>query len=269
MKRVIFILIIQLVLVSCGKKDEPPQDYIQIDEKSVVNSVSTEAKLDKLAHTPELKEITFDEDTCDTNNIQTDLLIFSDKIESLGGNITDLSNYEQDSVDFQKFLSDSGVTNFTGNDFSSAGTRSKMKTCDLKDLTPPKSCWYRTLTLALITEKIENETGINLEITSHYRDRCYNKSVGGSKRSDHIAAKAIDFSLNNQQNRHRVEQFVCDQFWKENFFQGNDSSLLNNISIGVGETFLHLGVDSIHGRRHWLYSDYIKKNSMPTTCWKK
>ena len=239
-----------------------------MDEKSSSTSQSTNKKYDATSQTKLLNGLTFTDDSCENNNIQTDILIFSDKIESLGGQVNELSTYEQSPIGLQKFLLDSGLEKFNAQDFSSAGTKSKMKSCDLQDLTPPKSCWYRTLTLALLAEKITKETGVNLEITSHYRSSCYNQSVGGSKKSDHIGAKAIDFSVSNESDRHQVEQYICAELWKENLFQEDSSKQLNNISVGLGHTFMHLGVASIHGRRHWLYDNYIQNNSMPSTCWK-
>ena len=267
--KIALLLSLQLLVVACGNKQQPDQSYIQFDEVATTTSSSTEAVLDQPVKTQKLEEITFSEDSCENNNIQTDLLIFSGKIESLGGEVNDLDSYDQDITGLQKFLIDSGVKNFSSSDFSFAGTKSKMKSCGLKDLTPPKSCWYRTLTLALMTEKIENETGIDLQVTSHYRSKCYNKTVGGSKKSDHITSKAIDFSLDDQQDRHRVEQYICSEFWKSNYFADEKPGLLNNISIGIGESYLHLGIDSTHGRRHWLYPGYVKNNQMPSTCWNK
>lgn len=238
-----------------------------MDEKSSSSTESLNSELDRPSKTKQLNSVTFEEDTCESNSIQTDVMIFSDKIESLGGTVNEVYSYDPTMDGLQKFLNDSGATNLNASDFSLAGTKSKMEDCSLKDLTPPKSCWYRTLTLALISEKIENETGIDLKVTSHYRNKCYNKTVGGANSSDHIGAKAIDISLGSQINRHKVEQYICDQLWKENYFATSEKESLNNISIGIGETFLHIGIDSIHGRRHWVYDNYISSNTMPSTCW--
>ena len=271
MRKMILLTIFSLLLISCGKKDEPDQSYIAMDERPSftenITTSSTDISLDKNSKTNFLKGVTFADDNCESNSMQLDVMIFSDKIESLGGTVNEVYSYDASMNGLQKFLNDSGVTTVSAPDFSLAGTSSKMKSCGLKDLTPPKSCWYRTLTLALLSEKIERDTGVDLKVTSHYRDECYNETVGGAKTSDHISAKALDISLGSQENRHKVEEYICDQFWKEIFFGSNGDGQLNNISIGVGETFLHLGIDSIHGRRHWLYKDYLEENEYPKTCW--
>jgi hypothetical protein len=269
MKLRILVILLPLLLISCGKKDEPEQAYIVMDEKSSESSTSTNSKLDKVSTTKLLSGVSFADDTCESNSVQVDIMIFSDKIQSLGGTVNEVYSYEASMNGLQKFLNDSGVNSVSAPDLSLAGTSSKMKSCGLKDLTPPKSCWYRTLTLALLSEKIEKDTGVDLKVTSHYRDECYNETVGGASTSDHISAKALDISLGNQSNRHKVEQYICDQFWEDNFFGSGNSSDLDNISIGIGETFLHLGIDSIHGRRHWIYDNYLSNNTMPSTCWKK
>lgn len=268
MKRNLMIVLISLIAISCGKKSEPDQTYIAIDEKSSTQSNSLDKSLDKNIQTSSLKGVGFFEDTCDTNNIQRDVLIFREKIETLGGQVLGLENYEEGVIGLTKFLRDSGLMDINAVDFADAGTKSKMTKCKVKDLVPPKSCWYRTLTFGLLMEKIEVETGVKTKLTSHYRNKCYNKLVKGKSRSDHIAAKAVDISLGSQENRYKVEQFICNQMWKENYFLGtSDKSSMSNISIGLGKTFIHLGIDSVHGRRHWLYDKYLNDNNMPQTCW--
>ncbi|WP_164848224.1 D-Ala-D-Ala carboxypeptidase family metallohydrolase [Halobacteriovorax sp. HLS] len=268
MKAKILLTILTILLIGCGKKQDPDQTYIVMDESSSTSSESIAKKYDAISKTSHLEGISFTDDSCENNNIQTDILIFSDKIESLGGQINELSSYDQDAIGLQKFLSDSGLTSLNAQDFARAGTQSTMKSCDLIDLTPPKSCWYRTLALGLLSEKISEETGVQIELTSHYRSTCYNEKVGGSKKSDHIGAKAIDFSVKNEAERHRVEQYICNEIWKENLFKQSSEGQLNNISIGLGHTFMHIGLDSVHGRRHWIYDNYIQNNTMPSTCWK-
>lgn len=268
MKNKVLLIIITMIFMSCGKKEGPDQTYIIMDETSSSKSESISKEYDTQSKTTLLEGKSFTDDSCDNNNIQTDILIFSDKIESLGGQINELSAYDQDVIGLQKFLTDSGLSDLNAQNFANAGTVSKMKSCDLVDLTPPKSCWYRTLALGLLAEKISKDTGVQLELTSHYRSTCYNEKVGGSKKSDHIGAKAIDFSVEDEQQRHRIEQYICNEIWKENLFKESSTEKLNNVSIGLGHTFMHIGLDSIHGRRHWVYDNYIQNNTMPSTCWK-
>ncbi len=254
--------------LSCGQKKDPDQSYIIHDEKPSVVSTSVDKNLDQRVMTSSLKGISFSDDSCDSNNIQRDILIFREKIESLGGQLLDLTDYQEGLIGLQNFLNDSGLEGNDANDFANAGTKSKMSKCNVKNLVPPRSCWYRTLTFGLLMKKIENETGVKTNLTSHYRNKCYNKLVKGKAKSDHISAKAVDISLGGQENRFKVERYICDQMWKENYFTDiSDKAPLLNISIGLGETFLHLGLDSIHGRRHWLYKNYVKNNQMPQTCW--
>ena len=104
-KRALFTLF-TLILMSCGKTDGPNQDYIVTDEFSSISTARIEGDLqdqqdqqdlqdlqdqqDQQAITPELEEITFDDDSCESNNIQKDITLFSDKIQSLGGTINEV-----------------------------------------------------------------------------------------------------------------------------------------------------------------------------------
>ncbi|CBW27469.1 putative exported protein [Halobacteriovorax marinus SJ] len=268
------LLLTLLIAVSCGKK-EPDQSYIIHDERSSIESVSVtdgsssaQDNLSKQEVSELLKDITFGEDSCTKNNILRDVLLLESKIQTLGGNILDLENYKHDEVDFQRFLVDSGAQATNAIAISRAGSTQTMKSCNISNMIPPKSCWYRSLSLALLKEEIEDQTGISTTLTSHYRGSCYNEKLGGAKESDHISAKAMDISMGSQENRYAIEKFVCDNLWKENYFIQDESNKLSNISIGLGQTYIHLGLESNHGRRHWIYNDYAKKNSMPSTCWK-
>ncbi|WP_372655846.1 D-Ala-D-Ala carboxypeptidase family metallohydrolase [Halobacteriovorax sp.] len=277
MKLKLLLIFTLLISIGCGKDTEPDQSYIVNDEKSDVlstsvtddlNSSGNQVTANAQALSEELlKDVSFEEDSCESNNILRDVLIFGEKIKSLGGNVLDLDEYGADEVEFQKFLTDSGVQSMSAMDIANSGTKSTMKSCNEKNMIPPKSCWYRSLAFSLLKDKIEDETGVNTTLTSHYRSSCYNNKLGGAKKSDHISAKAMDFSMGNQENRHQVEKFICDKLWKENYFMDSETEALSNVSIGLGKTYIHLGLDSTHGRRHWVYNDYAKANNMPATCW--
>lgn len=274
MKSYLLLIFTLSLLASCGKDKEPDQLHIAHDETSDVVSTSvtdeltsSKSKTVQIDQSELLKDISFTEDSCESNNIMRDILLFGDKVKSLGGVVLDLDEYENDEVDFQKFLSDSGVRNTSAYDIANAGTRKTMNSCKIKNMIPPKSCWYRSLTLSLLKDKMEEQTGVTTTLTSHYRSPCYNEGLGGAKKSDHITAKAMDISMGTQEKRHDIEKFVCDKLWKENYFTGGETDTFANISIGLGKTFIHLGIDSTSGRRHWVYNDYAKSNEMPATCW--
>lgn len=278
MKQFLILIFILTVATGCGKETGPDQSYIVNDEQSTVESVSVTdddsysksltSKLSENEVSDLLKGVSFDEDTCDNNNVLRDILLLGDKVRSLGGSVIDLNEFENDEVGFQKFLSESGVQRTSAMDIANSGTRSTMKSCKMNNMIPPKACWYRSLTISLLKEKIEDVTGIDTKLTSHYRSSCYNEKLGGAKRSDHLGAKAMDIAMGSQENRYQVEKYICEKLWKENYFIQDSNDSLANVSIGLGKTFIHLGIDSTHGRRHWLYNDYAKSNTMPSTCWK-
>jgi uncharacterized protein YcbK (DUF882 family) len=63
-----------------------------------------------------------------------------------------------------------------------------------------------------------------LHITSSYRSESYNKSVGGSKTSQHLTGNAVDLHCNNGKLRRKIVQ----------------NALELGLSVGVAKNFIHI-----------------------------
>ena len=63
-----------------------------------------------------------------------------------------------------------------------------------------------------------------LHITSSYRSESYNKSIGGSKKSQHLKGNAVDLSCDNGTLRKKIVHVGLDL----------------GLSVGVAKTFIHV-----------------------------
>ena len=63
-----------------------------------------------------------------------------------------------------------------------------------------------------------------LYITSSYRSESYNRSIGGSKKSQHLTGNAVDLSCDNGALRCKIVE----------------NALALGLSVGVAKTFVHV-----------------------------
>jgi uncharacterized protein YcbK (DUF882 family) len=63
-----------------------------------------------------------------------------------------------------------------------------------------------------------------LNINSSYRSKEYNKSVGGSKNSQHLKGKAVDLHCNNSTLRAKIVRYALEL----------------DLTCGVAKTFVHI-----------------------------
>ena len=75
-----------------------------------------------------------------------------------------------------------------------------------------------------VLDPLRESVGEPLFITSSFRDKEYNNSVGGSLRSQHLLRKAIDISCNNGTLRSKIVE----------------AALHLGLSVGVSKTFIHI-----------------------------
>ncbi len=204
---------------------------------------------------------------------------YKKRIESLGGkSIFPYSGEFPETLSgFQKFLKHTGIKHFTAYELS-MGSQSILKTCELKNLMPPKSCWMRGAVLFLIAEEIRSAIGnFPLMVGSWYRSTCYNKelakrNVSVAPKSDHLLAKAVDLSYAGKAGRvnirKKIQNYVCEKYWKNPVYTSlklEDGSV-PNLSVGIGNTNIHIGVDSPKGRRSWLYRSYPSNDLSLADC---
>jgi hypothetical protein len=112
----------------------------------------------------------------------------------------------------------------------------------------PLSWYSRMILVCWVFQQLRDHLGEPISIYNSYRPPTYNKAVGGAPASDHIFCSAIDMSFRNSDSRRKAESFLKD-------FRRKNPSL--NISLGFGNTMIHLGVLSPRGSRTWFYDNYV------------
>jgi len=69
-----------------------------------------------------------------------------------------------------------------------------------------------------ILEPVRKKFGGPIAITSGYRSKAYNESIGGSPTSQHVLAEAVDFLVPNA-DKFQVFKFLCEQInWPGQIF---------------------------------------------------
>ena len=95
------------------------------------------------------------------------------------------------------------------------------------------------LTLVLALEKLERESGLELEFSSGYRCKACNAAAGGVKNSAHLRGKAVDILVSNSAERWQLLSSAAKMGFRR---------------IGVARRFIHLDLDlNLPQDVVWLY----------------
>lgn len=269
---------IMLPETSEGAKEEEEEQHQHQHKEDQADQVEivpeTFPALDSQESLPTtLYEVLEQTDSCSEYPSQKDIMEFGHAIEKLGGSFANPGSYQKDLIGFTKFLSDVGVKHFSAYEIVTPGNKNYARSCGIKILLPNKGCWLRSATLALIADKVRGNQGKAVKLTSHLRTSCYNKKVGGSRTSDHLSSRAVDLSFGSKSLRRKAQKFICETFWKDDLIGLNGLNLSDtgqlNISIGLGQSFMHVGLGSKQGRRYWIYKSYKNGGNIAETCWTK
>jgi hypothetical protein len=263
------------MLVSCGNDLYRDTGYIAEDERDAVSEIENvqENTID-IQNEHHINAIDAD-GNCEGTSLLKDIITYGDMITNLGGSIEAPLNYNKDFVGLQKFLSDTGIQNFNAIEAGTPGSKIKAKECGLKHLIPARACWLRVAALLLTGDKIRSHLKSKIAITSLYRPACYNKKVKGTAKSDHLTARSMDLSFYDKEKRKSAADFICQNFWKDDLYNLSpdmNSSQIDdtlNISIGLGGTYMHIGLSSPQGRRYWIYNSYVKAGGQSNNCWNR
>lgn len=267
----VLICTLLLLLFACGKKTQP-ENFVAEDERPATSQeqdiISFEEDLAQEIITVEKADPFL---KCEGTTIQREIIVYGTMIEQFGGEINSPEDYEYDLVDFQRFLNLSKSNRFTAADLSKIGSPDIAKECGITTLLPPKSCWLRVAALTLLLDKVSVDKSISARVTSLWRPPCYNKALGGKPSSDHLESRSVDTSFEIAFNRRAAQAYICKNFWEEDLFNlrglDNPNSKKLNISIGLGGTWMHVGLGSRRGRRYWTYDSYVEKNEASNGCW--
>ena len=122
---------------------------------------------------------------------------------------------------------------------------------------------------AIIAGKMRDIIDDSIAIRNWWRPECYNKAVGGAKRSDHLKARGFDLDFRTAKQRARAQLFLCQLYKKKPF----------NLQVGIGCKTLHIGVGSpkrfpqfpSDGSRYWTYGSLGRcslKRLPEDKCWR-
>lgn len=90
--------------------------------------------------------------------------------------------------------------------------------------------------------------GKPIYINSTYRDKDYNKAVGGKPKSLHLEFNAIDFSIKNHNDLQKLYDKLNEWDGTDNLFEMLPKKR-GNFGIGLYPTFIHLDTRSYIGRK--------------------
>ena len=97
----------------------------------------------------------------------------------------------------------------------------------------------RAIPLSLVFEAIRQIIGGPIRVNSAYRDRDYNRKVGGSRKSQHVEGRALDLGLPKGMLMRDFLYVVLDVArHPPGYIRGTDPVKLTG--IGVYPTFIHI-----------------------------
>lgn len=87
-------------------------------------------------------------------------------------------------------------------------------------------------------DKAREISGVPYNITSGYRCRKHNESIGGSENSSHLYGLAADIYTNNHKNRLKILRGLIKAGFKR---------------IGIAKNYIHVDIDKKKSNCLWLY----------------
>jgi hypothetical protein len=171
------------------------------------------------------------------------------------GQIVNPSLYPNTIAGFDKFLKDTGVRFTDAEEFTRPRNRSIARQVGYTSFLPPKEWWERSAALAMMFTRLREYVGSPVYIYNAWRPEEYNshRDIGGAAASDHITNNAIDCDFHTPENRRKAEA------WLRNLYENP----LLDMSLGLGQTKIHIGILSPRGNRHWYYSSYPSSERRP------
>jgi uncharacterized protein YcbK (DUF882 family) len=110
---------------------------------------------------------------------------------------------------------------------------------ELESPDAPGSGKHMKMRLVKRLDALRGECGFPLIISSGYRTKAHNSKVGGVDSSEHTNGEAVDIRAPSSSKRFSIVQKALR---------------LGFNRIGVGSTFVHLGVSKTHAQRVlWTY----------------
>ncbi|KAA3642024.1 MAG: hypothetical protein DWQ07_25860 [Chloroflexi bacterium] len=177
--------------------------------------------------------------------------LFEQAIIFFGGNsIIDPAMFPMTMEGFQEYLEFHGIMNFSAREFLEPHHKNVATNLGYSIFLPPHHMWSRGAALGMLAQQIRNMLDNPVIMRNWWRPKAYNDSnkVGGKPESEHIRAYAMDLDFGTSDDRRNAEailkQLVADESWLQ-------------ISLGLGDKTIHVGLLSPKGHRIWHYNDYV------------
>ena len=193
-------------------------------------------------------------------------------IRHFGGNDVDPMMFDETQDGFQAYLDAVGVTYFAAWEYVVPNNMQVAEQCGYTILLPERGWWRKAAALGLFADQLRILVNEPVTLRNWWRPDCYNTGVGGAPGGDHPDADALDLDFSSARSRADAQRYLCETYWNqdivppEDIAPGSDLDPRLNMSIGLGEVTIHLGVLSSNGRRFWMYDSY---QALPDSgdCW--
>ncbi len=188
--------------------------------------------------------------TRQTNSSIYAMSITDSKIQAA---LTLLGAHDIDPSDYgypQPYLEACGVRFFTSREMTSPGKSALA--LGYADLIPPTAWWPRGALLALIADRCRDAAGAPVRMRNWWRPKDVNARGGGTTRSAHIPALAVDLDYRTRAQRARAVKRVIRPLY---------GSGLLEMGLGIGWRTTHIDCFSEHGQRFWKYSKKVLRPS--------
>jgi hypothetical protein len=151
-------------------------------------------------------------------------------------------------ADLETYMQDHGVSFFSVREVVEPHDQNKAREAGFGDLVPPLHLWPWAILVLKVGDRVRGHVGKPVVLRNLYRPMSYNRLVAKSGiRSHHPNAAAGDFDFPTADDRRDAEHLIRS-------LSADHPEL--EMSLGLGERSLHVGILSPNGHRHWFYDSY-------------
>lgn len=95
--------------------------------------------------------------------------------------------------EFDDFISGLDLRFYSPGEFLVKGGSNSSGACAGKNTDPPRSLWANIVNTAIAIDRLRQDLGYAVTLTSAYRGPSYNSCIGGASASQHMRFNALDF----------------------------------------------------------------------------
>jgi hypothetical protein len=193
-------------------------------------------------------------------------------IRHFGGDDVDPMTFPETTDGFQAYLDAVGVRHFSALEYVTPHNLEVAHECGYTILLPERDRWRKGAALGLLADVLRDLVQEPITLRNWWRPDCYNTGVGGEPNGDHPDADALDLDFQSAPSRAAAQRYLCETYWDRDILTpdeiapGSNLDPRLNMSVGLGDITIHLGLLSTNGRRFWKYASYTAQASSGD-CW--